>query len=75
MEPQHFIFYRLITEMYCVEANSQSEAQSKLFCADDLEDFSCAQFYKEPSEMVFMDKCRSDICPKRRTSIVACRQD
>lgn len=70
---ENFIFYRTITEMYCVPAVSQSEAQGKLYNADDLEDFACSEFYKEPSEMVFMDKCRSDICPKRRTNNVSCR--
>ena len=72
---EHFIFYRLITEMYCVPALSQSEAQSKLYNADDLQEFACSQFYKEPSEMMFMDKCRSDICPRRKDNYVACRQD
>jgi hypothetical protein len=70
---EHFIFYRLITEMYCVPAKNLSSAQSKLYNADDLQEFACSQFYKEPSEMVFMDKCRSDICPRRKTNNVACQ--
>jgi hypothetical protein len=70
---ENFIFYRTITEMYCVPALSQSEAQSKLYNADDLQEFACSHFYKEPSEMVFMGKCQSDICTRRKTNHVACR--
>jgi hypothetical protein len=72
---EHFIFYRLITEMYCIPAQSQSDAQIKLYNADDLQEFACSQIYKEPSEMVFMSKCQSDICPRRRTNDVARRKN
>lgn len=72
---EHFIFYRTITEMYCVPALSQSEAQSKLYNADDLQEFACYQYYKEPSEMVFMHRCMNDICPRRKDNHVACQQN
>lgn len=75
MEPHHFIFYRTITEMYCVPAENLSSARSKLYSAEDLEEFACSQFYKEPSEMIFMSRCQSDTCPRRKTNHVACRQD
>lgn len=71
---EYYIFYRLITEMYCVPAENLASARSKLYNADDLEEFACHRYYQEPSEMMFMDRCRSDVCA-RRTEHVACRQD
>ncbi len=71
---EYFIFYRLITEMYCVPATSLSEAKSLLDSAADLEDWACHRYYQEPSDMIFMDKCQSDVCARRKDH-VACRQD